>query len=116
MPGRRKSTGAGGSSTEPPGELLVLDPNEPMASAREFITRLHTVDGFRTLHFHGDDSRSAWLHDAICNLIRAGVSNELILGIITDRELGISDSVFTTRDGRPVPNPEQYARRQIENP
>ena len=34
---------------EPP---LVLDPNDPLPSARTLIERHYTVDGHRTLHHH----------------------------------------------------------------
>ena len=55
----------------------------------------------------GDNSRSAWLFDACCNLIRHGVPDTIILGIITDSNWPISESVLETR------NPESYARKQI---
>ena len=62
----------------------------------------------------GDDSRSAWLFDAVCNLVRAGVPDEIVLGVITDPGWGISASVLRQRDGTAVPRPESYALRQIE--
>ena len=55
----------------------------------------------------GDNSRSAWLYDAVCNLVRVGVPAETILGIILDPSFAISESVRDKSD------PESYARRQV---
>lgn len=57
----------------------------------------------------GDDSRSAWLFDCICQLVRCGVPDNVIFGILTDGDLKISESVLDK--GK---NAEKYARRQIE--
>ncbi len=56
----------------------------------------------------GDDSRSAWLFDAICQLVRAEVPDEVIFSIITDPDFGISESVIDKGA-----NAEKYALRQI---
>lgn len=56
----------------------------------------------------GDNSRSAWLFDVICQLVRAGLDDDTIFSIITDRDFGISTSVLDK------PRPESYAIRQIE--
>lgn len=58
----------------------------------------------------GDNSRSAWLYDCVCQLIRFAVPDEVILGILLDPEWGISESVRE----KTSPGPEAYARRQIE--
>lgn len=55
----------------------------------------------------GDNSRSAWAHDAVCNLIRFGVPNELIMGILLDKTWGISESFLEDA------SPEGKARRQL---
>ncbi len=57
----------------------------------------------------GDDSRSAWLYDAVCQLMRCRVPDDVILGIITDPEWGISESVLELKSGA-----QRYALRQIE--
>lgn len=57
----------------------------------------------------GDNSRSAWLFDAVCNLVRCEVPDEVIYAIITDPDLGISASVLDKR-----PNDGEYAMRQIQ--
>lgn len=56
----------------------------------------------------GDGSRSAWLWDALCGLVRAAVPDEVIFSIITDREFGISESVLDKGASAAA-----YARRQI---
>jgi hypothetical protein len=53
------------------------------------------------------ESRSEWLFSGICSMIACGVDNETILGVLTDPQWAISESVLEK------PNPEDYARRQI---
>lgn len=55
----------------------------------------------------GDNSRSAWLFDCICQLFRAGVPDEVVYAIITDPEWGIAESVRESK------NSERYAVRQM---
>lgn len=57
----------------------------------------------------GDQSRSAWLFDAVCNLVRCSVPDDVIYSIITDPDFGISESVLEWK-GRA----HSYAVRQIE--
>ena len=57
----------------------------------------------------GDDSRSAWLFDAVCQLVRCDVPDSVIMAILTDPDLGISASVLDKGRGA-----ERYAFRQIE--
>jgi len=57
----------------------------------------------------GDNSRSAWLFDAICQLVRAGVPDDIIFSVVTDPEFSISESVLDKGA-----NAEKYAIRQIE--
>lgn len=57
----------------------------------------------------GDDSRSAWLFDCICQLVRAGVPDPNIFGVVTDPDLKISESVLDKGQ-----KATKYARRQIE--
>ncbi len=56
-----------------------------------------------------DDSRSSWLFDAVCGLVRVGVPDEVIFSVLMDPDFGISGSVLDK--GR---NSERYAMRQIE--
>ncbi len=56
----------------------------------------------------GDSSRSEWLFDACCNLVRADVPDEVIYSVITDKEYDISHSVLDKGSSA-----EKYALRQI---
>jgi hypothetical protein len=57
----------------------------------------------------GDNSRSAWLFDVVCNLVRFGVPDEVIYSLITDPDWGISASVLELQG-----KADAYAVRQIE--
>jgi hypothetical protein len=54
------------------------------------------------------NSRSEWLFDVVCGLVRCSVPTDVIFGIITDPAYKISESVLESGD------PEKYAKRQIE--
>ena len=56
----------------------------------------------------GDNSRSAWLFDAVCNLVRLGVDDDVIYSVITDPDFKIAESVLEAS------NPE-YAKKQIKS-
>jgi hypothetical protein len=56
-----------------------------------------------------DNSRSSWLFDCICQLVRADVPDDIIFGIITDKDFKIAESVLEMNN-----NAEKYAIRQIE--
>ena len=58
----------------------------------------------------GDNSRSVWLFDVCCGLVRCAVPDEVILGIITDGKWAISESVL---DKGALTH--KYAVRQIES-
>lgn len=55
----------------------------------------------------GDNSRSSWLFDCICQLFRCGVPDDVVFSIITDPEWGIAESVRESK------NSERYAIRQM---
>lgn len=57
----------------------------------------------------GDDSRSAWLFDFCCNMVRCGVPDEVLYSVLTDPDFGISESVLELGA-----NARRYALRQIE--
>lgn len=57
----------------------------------------------------GDNSRSAWLFDFLCQTLRHGVPDEVILGIVLDSAWSISEHVLA-----PGSRAEGYARRQLE--
>jgi hypothetical protein len=56
-----------------------------------------------------DNSRSAWLFDAICQLVRCRVPDDIIFSIITDPSYDISSSVIDKGS-----NASKYAMRQIQ--
>ncbi len=58
----------------------------------------------------GDNSRSAWLFDFVCNTLRLGVPDDVIFAIITDEGWGISKTVLEMKG-----NSEKYAIKQIES-
>lgn len=57
----------------------------------------------------GDNSRSAWVFDCVCNLIRCNVPDGVIFSLLTDKEWGISESVLEQKD------PTRYAIKQISS-
>lgn len=57
----------------------------------------------------GDNSRSAWLFDCVCSLVRVNVPDHIIFALVTDPDWGISSSVIEMKGGA-----EKYAIRQIK--
>lgn len=57
----------------------------------------------------GDNSRSAWVFDAVCAMARARVPEEEMLGVLLDPEHGISESIRDKGN-----DAEGYALRQVE--
>lgn len=56
-----------------------------------------------------DNSRSAWLFDCVCGLVRNNVPDHVIYAILTDADWGIAASVVELKGGA-----DRYARRQIK--
>lgn len=56
-----------------------------------------------------DNSRSAWVFDVTCQLVRARVPDDVIFSVLTDESFRISDSVLECGS-----NAERYALRQIQ--
>lgn len=57
----------------------------------------------------GDNSRSTWVFDCCCQLVRAGVPDQMIFSILMDPDFGISESILEKGGSA-----EKYAIRQIE--
>ncbi len=57
----------------------------------------------------GDNSRSAWVFDVVCNMIRKKVPHGIIYSILMDKDWTISSSILESKD------PHRYAIRQILN-
>ena len=55
-----------------------------------------------------DNSRSAWVFDFACGLVRCGVPEDVLYSILLDRDYPISESILEKR------SPEDYAKRQIQ--
>lgn len=58
----------------------------------------------------GDNSRSAWLFDAVCNMLRAGVPDDVVYSVITDPKFGIAESVIEKKGQM-----RRYALKQIDS-
>jgi P4 family phage/plasmid primase-like protien len=79
------------------------------------IATLPVSDALRALIVNGRDpdnpqrwpSKSEALHHAICAMIREDLPDTVILGVILDRDLGISEHVLKD------PKPHKYAMRQL---
>lgn len=57
----------------------------------------------------GDNSRSMWVFDCCCQLVRCGVPDQVIFSILMDPDFGISESIVEKGSSA-----EKYAIRQIE--
>ena len=57
----------------------------------------------------GDNSRSAWVFDVACQLVRCKAPDEIIFSILTDPDFGISESILEKGSSA-----TRYAVRQIE--
>ena len=78
----------------------------------------HLPDRVLTIVQHGriagetkqpKNSRSEWLFDGVCQLVRFGVPDEVIFGILLDERWGISESVLDKSEH----DQHRYATRQI---
>jgi len=99
-----------------PEETVQISGNVPRVLDLSELDRWDVSDELKVIIAHGrnpdkpkdgDDSRSAWLFDACCNLVRKDVPDETIYALITDPDWRISESVLESA------RPEVYARRQI---
>lgn len=61
-----------------------------------------------------DDSRSAWWFDAACHLQRIGLDSGGIVGIMSNPDLKISESMYHNADGVVIPNPIGTTIRQVK--
>jgi hypothetical protein len=103
-------SGFGGSSTvKISGNIKRLDSVEELDCPDRIkviiVQGRHPDEGAKA----GDDSRSAWLFDAICGMVRADVPDDVIFSVVTDPDFRISDSVLDKGTAA-----ERYALRQIE--
>ncbi|RXH06550.1 hypothetical protein EAV90_01600 [Bradyrhizobium vignae] len=102
----------GGEKPKAAAPAEIKRTEDPSQLRRDFGVR----DDVIVAIVHGEDpenkdrfqSRSECLFYVVCNLKRCKVPDTVILGIITDKEFGIAESVLEQS------NPERYALRQIE--
>jgi hypothetical protein len=76
---------------------LTLGPPEDVENLEALVgERVFAIvrDGRLPEAKDGDDSRSAWLFDGVCGLLRAGLTPEQVLGVLSDPRWGIAESVL----------------------
>lgn len=89
----------------PAGPVASLDELPVDDRAKEIIsTGRCAADGPKKK----DDSRSAWLFDAVCSMVKAGCGEAVIVSVITDPRFKVSESVL--EKGR---RSQRYARDQF---
>ena len=93
------------------GDAVMTDDLEALVREYGLPKRLVTIirDGRLAEPKRDDDSRSVWLYDAICGLLRCKVPPEIIVGLLIDPQWQISESVLEK------PDPEAYAARQVKS-
>lgn len=98
-------------------QTVEISGNIPRVASMEELDEWDVPDRVKVIIVQGrhpdeppkdDDSRSSWLFDCVCNLVRCSVPDEVIFAVITDPDFGISASVVDKGA-----NVESYAKRQI---
>lgn len=101
-----------------PGATVEISGNIPRLNSVDDLDEWDVPDRIKVIvvqGFHpdevkdGDESRSAWLFDAVCNMMRAGCPDEIIYSVITDPNFKIADSV------REASDPHKYALKQLRS-
>lgn len=113
-----QTSGPLGSSSRSPNEVQVeVGGNVPRIQDLKELDKWGVPDRVKVILIQGhnpmetkkgDNSRSAWIFDAACNLVRCGVPDEVIFSIFTDPDYGISAGILDKGS-----NAEKYAKRQI---
>lgn len=92
-----------------------------VADLGAFAKKYGLKQGVADVIAHGHDpsnparwpSRSEAVWFVCCEMARAGVPEDEQAGILLDRANGVSASIYNSSTGKPIPNPERYARRRI---
>lgn len=101
----------------PSGQIIpLLRGNISQLVSVDELDKWEVPDWIKVLIVQGSDpdnpqkypSRSEAYFHCTCELVRKGVPDEIILGILTDPSLGISQAILEKR------HPEKYALRQIK--
>ena len=113
-----ESDGESRKQTNPAATEFAIPKNVERLKDINKLDKWHVPSRTKTIIVHGrhpdegpkkgDNSRSGWLFDALCELARCSVPTNVIFAIITDPAYKISESVLESG------NPEKYAKRQIE--
>lgn len=97
---------------------VTISGNVPRLASIDDLDEWHVPDRVKVICVQGldpdepkdgDNSRSAWLFDAVCNLKRSEVPDDVVYGIITDPGFKIAESVLKSS------NPHKYALKQIKS-
>lgn len=90
-------------------EVRTIAHPDDLGDAVSDAVKIHIVNGCNPDDPQHFASRSEGLYWAVCELLRAGTDESLILGILLDPQFKISESVLEKGKGA-----ERYARRQLE--
>lgn len=95
-------------------DLSELDPWDVPDRVKVIIAQGHHPDQPKK----GDNSRSSWLFDAVCQLVRSGVPDKVIYSILTDPGWGIAESVLElgARAHKYAIKQIATAKEQVEDP
>jgi hypothetical protein len=75
----------------------------------ERVKVIITEGQFEEVRLGKDTSRSGWVWDVMCQLVRCGVPDDVIHGLLTDSRWRISESVLEKTD------PQRHVARQLAN-
>ena len=100
------------------GEIIEVTGNVRRLNSIDELSQWNVADRIKVIAVQGthpdevkvkDNSRSSWLFDCLCGMVRAGVPEEVMFAVVTDPGFGISESVLDKGA-----NSEKYATRQIK--
>jgi len=104
-----ESDGFGGDTVEISGNVKRLDSVEDLPSQVSNHTKVLIVQGSDPNNPDKHPSRSEWVFEVCCALVKEGVEDEMIYSVITDPDFDISESILEKGNSA-----QRYATRQIE--
>lgn len=99
------------------GEAVQMDEEVPKLNSVDDLGKWNVPDRVKAIIVQGEDkaspkdddnSRSAWVFDVCCHLVRSGVPDAVIYAVLTDPDFLISASIIEKGSGA-----RKYAMRQI---
>lgn len=104
------------------GEVERLNINKIVEPTFEDLVKAQVPDATMQAMLHGNHpdqpdkhpSRSEWVFEVACSLVRKNFPDEMIVGALLNKEWGISDSIYKEASGKARGNPTRYAVRQLE--